>query len=244
MPARYDVNGMVAVVTGAAGGIGHAVARLLRENGARVAGWDLRPAPGLDHAEQVDCTDEDAVDLALARTVEALGPIGLHVGAAGMLGPVAPAHAVPLPVWRQVLRVNLEGVLVPATAIVRHLLQQPAGGVRGRLVLIGSQQGKEGMPLGAAYSCSKAAVHTLAQSMGRELAREGILVNAVTPTAIETGMAQELTPERRADITARIPLGRFGTVDEVAQMVAFLGSRACTFQTAALFDLSGGRSQY
>ena len=245
MAAQYDVDGMVAVVTGAAGGIGHAVADLLRQQGAKVAGWDLKPAEGLDLSLQIDCTDELAVAWAIERTVAALGPIGIHVGAAGVLGPVAPAHELPLDSWRNVMRVNVEGILVPAIAVVRHMLALPVGdGVRGRLVLVGSQQGKEGMALGAAYSCSKAAVHTLAQSMGRELAHEGILVNAVTPTAIETGMAQELTPARRADITARIPLGRFGTVAEVAHMVAFLASRACTFQTAALFDLSGGRSQY
>ena len=245
--------GQGVIVLGAAGGIGRAIAAELRAAGARLALWDLvliEAGPG-EIACEVDLTRPEAVEAALARSVAAMGHVVAMVHAAGILGPVAMAHETSLAAWRRVFEIDCDGVFVPVTAYVRHLLAQPrpgasdlATGVRGRIVVIASQQAKEGMPRGAAYSAAKAAVLSLVKSMGKELAREGILVNAVTPTAIETPMARELTPERRAEIQALIPMGRFGTAAEVARLAVWLASPACTFSTGAVFDLSGGRATY
>jgi 3-oxoacyl-[acyl-carrier protein] reductase len=248
LPGRYDLEGVRAILIGAAGGIGAAIAAELRRQGARLALWDRRPVAGND-AEPVHCldiADPAAVEAATRATAAALGGIDAVVHAAGVLGPVAPAHEVSLADWREVFRINSDGVFLPLGEAVRHMLRQPGGpdGVRGRIVVLSSQQAKEGMSLGAPYSASKAAVLTLVKSMGKELAAEGILVNAITPTAIEAGMAQVITPERRADILRRIPMGRFGTAEEVARLAAWLVSRDCTFSTGAVFDLSGGRATY
>jgi 3-oxoacyl-[acyl-carrier protein] reductase len=118
------------------------------------------------------------------------------------------------------------------------------GTPRGRIVNISSIQGKEGLALSGAYGVSKAGVIALTKILGKELAADGIMVNCVTPAAAETDMAKEITPARRAELTARIPMGRFINVDEIAAMVAFLASDECSFSTGAAFDLSGGRATY
>ena len=246
MANRYDLAGRTALVTGAAGDIGGVVAGLLQESGARVAGWDLTPPPPgrtLDHWQQVDVTDEAAVEQGLTTTLAKLGSVDILVAAAGILGPVAPMHEQDLATWRRVMAINLDGTFLCLRAFVRHRLACPAPRF-GRAILLGSQQGKEGMALGSAYSVSKAGVMTLAKSVGKELARTGVLVHAVSPTAIESRMANDITAERRADILGRIPMGRFGETIEVARLVAWLASPDCSFTTGAVFDLSGGRATY
>ena len=124
------------------------------------------------------------------------------------------------------------------------MMASPREGRAGRIVLLGSIQGKEGMALGSAYSAAKAGVMALAKSMAKELAREDITVNVVSPVAAETAMARQITAERRADILSRIPAGRFVELDEIAGMVAWLCSPESSFSTGAVFDLSGGRATY
>lgn len=116
--------------------------------------------------------------------------------------------------------------------------------MRGRIVNMASIQGKEGLALSGAYGISKAGVIGLTKILGKELATDGITVNCLTPAAAETDMAKELTPQRRADIVARIPMQRFVTTDEIAAMAAFLASDECSFSTGAVFDISGGRATY
>lgn len=250
-PARHA--GRVAIVTGAAQGVGRAIAQRLAAEGASIALWDVSgdkaaafadSLPTASHIEAVDVTDEAAVETAAARSFARFGRIDLVVNNAGVLGPVAPTWEHDPADFRRVLDVNLTGTFLVCRAVVPRLLAQ-AGPVRGRIVNMASIQGKEGMPQAAAYAASKAGVMALTKTLGKELARSGILVNCLTPSAVEaTGMAAELAPERRAEILARIPMGRFVELDEVAAMVAWLGSDECSFSTGAIFDLSGGRATY
>ncbi|GAB4166802.1 MAG: hypothetical protein OHK0024_01510 [Thalassobaculales bacterium] len=245
---RY--RGRSAIVTGGAAGIGLAIARRLAAEGGRVALWDLAGAEaaaadlGPGHlAVACDIADPAAVDAAAATTWAAFGRVDLVVNNAGILGPVAPLWEHAVADFQRVVGVNLTGTFLVCRACVPRLRAQ-AGPRRGAIVNIASIQAKEGMPMAGAYAASKAGVIALTKTLGKELAGEGIPVNCITPAAAETAMAREITPQRRAEILARIPMGRFVAVEEVASMVAFLGSEDCSFSTAAVFDLSGGRATY
>jgi 3-oxoacyl-[acyl-carrier protein] reductase len=198
---------------------------------------------GDNRAEAVEVTDEAAVAEATDATRAAFGRIDVLVNNAGILGPVTRLWEVAPADFRRVLDVNLTGTYLVSRAVVPLMLSQ-AGPVRGRIVNVSSVQAKEGLALAGAYAASKAGVIALTKTLGKELALDGILVNCVTPAAAETDMAKEITAARRADIISRIPMGRFVTVEEIAAMIAFLGSDDCTFSTGAVFDLSGGRATY
>jgi NAD(P)-dependent dehydrogenase (short-subunit alcohol dehydrogenase family) len=245
---RYE--GRTAVVTGGAAGIGLAIAQRLASEGARVAVWDRHGANaaaaalGQGHGGyQVDITDDAAVSAAADATCQALGRIDLLVNNAGVLGPVAPLWEIAPEDFRRVVEVNLTGAYLVCRALVPHLRRQ-AGAHRARIVNMSSIQAKEGLALAGPYAASKAGLIALTKTLAKELAPDGILVNCITPSAAETAMMDEISPERRADILARIPLGRFVTVEEIAAMVAWLGSSECSFSTGAVFDLSGGRATY
>jgi len=254
--AHFDFSGRVAVLTGGAGGLGRAIAQRLLDAGAAVALWDARTdalaeaaaalqAPGaalLTHA--VDITDEAAVARAAQVSAEHFGHIDTLINNAGILGPVVNTWEHRPEQFRRVLDVNLTGAYLCCRALVPLLLKNPAGRWRGRIVNVASIQGKEGMPQAAAYAASKAGLMALTKSLGKELADTGILVNAVTPAIVLTAMADELTPERRAAILARIPMARFLEAEEVAAQVAWLCSADCSFATGAVFDLSGGRATF
>jgi 3-oxoacyl-[acyl-carrier protein] reductase len=253
--ARYDFSGRVAVVTGGAGGFGRAIARRLLDSGAAVALWDAKAdavqalAVELQGgnrvlAQAVDITDEAAVAQAAQAVAARFGHIDTLVNNAGILGPVADTWEHTTEQFRRVLDVNLTGAFIGCRVLVPWLLKNPAGPWRGRIVNVSSVQGKEGMPQAAAYAASKAGLMALTKTLGKELAQTGVLVNAITPAAVLTAMADELTPERRQAILARIPMARFLEADEVAAQVAWLCSADCSFATAAVFDLSGGRATY
>lgn len=232
-----------AIVTGGAGGIGQAILTRLREDGFRTVSWDLSAEAPADIALQVDVTDAEALRQAALDSVAQCGPVGALVINAGILGPVAPVWEADPADIRRVFEVNLTSAFLTARAVV-PLMRQNTGPDRGRIVIMSSVQAKEGTPLAGPYAASKAGLIALAKCLGKELAAEGILVNAVTPTVVRTAMEQSITPERRADLLARIPLSRFMEPAEVAEMVAWLCSRRCSFSTGAVFDLSGGRSTY
>ena len=219
------------------------LARLARDGLVPVS-WDLSTdAPTARLALAVDVTDAAALQDAAARTQAQIGPIRALVINAGILGPVARAWEVDPAALRRVLEVNLVSAFLTVQAVVPLLLAQP-GPDRGRIVAISSVQAKEGTALSGPYAAAKAGMIALVKVLGHELANEGVLVNAITPTVVRTAMEREITPERRADLLARIPMGRFLDVAEVAEMVAWLCSPACSFSTGAVFDLSGGRATW
>ena len=250
---EYDLSGRAMIVTGGAGGIGRAIARLALASGANVSLWD-RDREGLAHAASslaagvatrvVDVTDEASIAASLKADAQAFGRIDAFVNNAGILGEVVPLWETDPAQFRRVIEVNLIGAYLCLRAVLDVMRRQQARPLRGHVVNVASIQGKEGMPRAGAYSASKAALIALTKSAGKEAATLGIMVNCITPAAAETAMAQEISTERRAEILGRIPLGRFVDVDEIARMVAFLCTDDCSFSTGAVFDLSGGRATY
>jgi NAD(P)-dependent dehydrogenase (short-subunit alcohol dehydrogenase family) len=238
--------GQVAVITGAGSGIGLAVSRRLRSEGAKVSAWDISAsslqaaAESYDQGVLMDQADEAAVAHAAAQTIREFGRIDILVVSAGITGPNASLVDYPSAEWRKVIDVNVNGVFYVNRAVVPHMAERNYG----RIVNIASVAGKEGNPNASAYSASKAAVIALTKSLGKELARSGILVNAVTPAAVRTPMFNQMTQEHIDYMLSKIPAGRFGTVEENASLIAWLVSRECSFTTAAVFDISGGRSTY
>jgi NAD(P)-dependent dehydrogenase (short-subunit alcohol dehydrogenase family) len=251
----YDLAGRNAIITGGAGGFGCAIAERLLAAGAAVSLWDVA-ADRLETSarqlaagspvtwRQVDITDGDGVRNAVEAERAAFGRLDILVNNAGILGEMKPIWETDPAIARKVIEVNLMGAYLCMRAVVPVMRAQEARPHRGHIVNVASIQGKEGMPLSAAYSASKAGLIGLTKSVGKELAQEAIYVNCITPAAADTAMAKLITPERKADILRRIPMGRMVEVDEVARMVAWLVSTDCSFSTGAVFDLSGGRATY
>ena len=245
---NLDLKGRTAVVTGGAAGIGLSIAQRLVASGARVSLWDrdekalASAAPGLGnaHTARLDVSDEAQVQAALASTATALGKVDALVCSAGITGPNLPTEAYPVADWKQVLDINLTGVFLCNKTLVPHM---KANGY-GRIVNIASIAGKEGNPNASAYSASKAGVISLTKSLGKELAKTGIRVNCVTPAAVKTGMFEQMTQAHIDFMLSKIPMGRFGQVEEIAALVAWLCTEECSFSTGAVFDLSGGRAVY
>lgn len=241
--------GRAAVVTGGASGIGFAVAQRLAREGAKVSLWD-RDAHGLARAVAelasdarmvaVEMTDPAAVQQAADATVGALGSIDILVASAGITGPNGPAWDYPISDWQRVIDVNVNGVYYCCRAVVPRML---AGGY-GRIVNIASIAGKEGNPNAAAYSTSKAAVIGLTKSLGKELASTNVRVNCVTPAAVKTPIFEQMSQSQIDFMLSKIPMGRFGGVEEVAALVCWLATEECSFSTGAVFDVSGGRATY
>ena len=246
---RLDFEGRTAVITGGAAGIGQAVARRLVDSGARVALWDRDPQ-ALEAAKAVlgpatvtlalDVADAGAVDRAAREAAAALGAIDVLVCSAGITGPNTTVWDYPVDEWKRVFDVNVHGLFYCNRAIVPHMRAKNYG----RIVNIASVAGKEGNPNSSAYSASKAAVIGLTKSLGKELATTGIRVNCVTPAAVRTAIFDQMTQQHIDFMLSKIPLGRFGTVDEIAALVCWLGSEDCSFSTGAVFDASGGRATY
>jgi NAD(P)-dependent dehydrogenase (short-subunit alcohol dehydrogenase family) len=239
----------VAIVTGAARGIGLAIARRLCADGLRVALADVDASTALtaaamlgDRAMPVACNVADSADVnVLVATVLARwGRVDVLVNNAGIVGPNKPLVDVTDDEWARTLAVNLTGVFNCCRAVTPHMLE--AGW--GRIVNVASIAGKEGNPNLAAYSATKAAVIGLTKSLGKELATTEIRVNCIAPAVIETEILAQATPETVAYMVSRIPLGRPGRTEEVAALVSWLASAECSFSTGAVYDISGGRATY
>ncbi|MDM0115473.1 SDR family NAD(P)-dependent oxidoreductase [Variovorax sp. J22R133] len=238
--ARYDFAGAVAIVTGGASGIGAEVAALLRSFGARVAIWDMAPESRSDDAWQLDVTDYASVERAAQAVRQRFGRMDFVINSAGFTGPTMPLDAFDPGVWRSVVDVNLVGTFNVCRAVVPHLRAAGAG----RIVNIASLAGKEGTPNASAYSAAKAGVLALTKSLGKELATTGILVNAIAPAAVNTPILAQMSFSHVQTMIDKSPMQRLGESSEVAQMVAWLCSGSCTFNTGSVFDLSGGRATY
>ena len=234
-------SGRVAVVTGAASGIGAAVAHRLLEEGARVASFDLHAdAPDGVLALAGDVSRSADVQSALGRVQEELGPVDVLVCAAGVPGDSLPTVEVTDEEWRKVLGINADGVFYWNRAVVPGMVERGYG----RIVNVASIAGKEGNPMAAAYSASKAAVIALTKAVGKDVARSGVLVNCVAPAVIETPMLDGITQDHIDYMVERIPMGRVGEPEEVAALICWLASEECSFSTGATYDISGGRAVY
>jgi 3-oxoacyl-[acyl-carrier protein] reductase len=244
---QIDLAGRAAIITGGARGIGLAIAERFIGSGAKVALWDVdgkaaESAAGLLHQTgvQVDVTDETSVNEALRRSEAAIGPVDILVTSAGITGPNLTIADYPAEDWRRVLDVDLTGPFLCTKAVVPGMTARNYG----RIVHIASVAGKEGNPTASAYSAAKAGVIALTKSLGKELAKTGVRANCITPAAVQTGMFTQMTEEHIGYMLAKIPMGRFGLVEEIAALVAWLASEECSFSTGAVFDLSGGRATY
>lgn len=247
---QIDLNGQVAVVTGGAQGFGLASAKRFVASGAKVSLWDmngdaLKAAAELlggtnVTTEVVNITDFDALTAAHARTEKALGPVSILLNSAGISGNNHPLDEFPLDHWRQLIEVNLNGTFYVNKVVIPSMKAQNYG----RIVNIASVAGKEGNPNLSAYSAAKAGVIGLVKSLGKELAKYDIAVNAITPAVANTRILEGLTKEFIEYMLSRIPRGRFLEVDELANMVSWLVSKENSFTTASVFDLSGGRTTY
>ena len=230
----------VAVITGGASGIGLAVAEQLQKEGARISIWDRAEVTDFAHSVKLDVTDEAAVNEAAAAAFAALGRIDILVASAGITGPNLTVADYPVADWRQVIEVNLVGAFLCNRAVLPYMLKNDYG----RIVNIASVAGKEGNPNASAYSASKAGLIGLTKSLGKELAKTGIRVNAITPAAADTPIFEQMKPEQISYMLSKIPMGRFVDVAEITAMVAWIASKECSFTTGAVFDITGGRSTY
>ena len=242
----------VAIVTGAATGIGHGIAKRLSAEGARVLIVDIDAALGEGSASELadagadirleigDVAEPGVAEAACRRAVDAWGRIDILVNNAGIGGINRNIWELPVEEMDRVYRTNLRGVYVFCRAVIPHMLERDYG----RIVNIASVAGKEGNPRMVPYSATKAAVIALTKSVGKELADTGVRVNCVTPAVVETRILDEFTPAQVEYMLRRIPMGRLGEIDEVAAMVAWLSSAECSFSTGAVFDVTGGRSTY
>ena len=233
----YDFSGQVAVVTGGAKGIGKAIAEHLHGFGARVSVWDLELVA---EGQVVDVTDPESIEAARGAVLAAEGRIDILVNSAGIAGSTLPVVETDPAEWRRVVEVNLFGVYNACRLVVPAM--QEAG--RGRIVNIASLAGKEGTPNASAYSAAKAGVIAFTKSLGKELALTDIRVNAIAPAAVKTAILDQMAPAHVETMIAKSPMQRLGTVEEVAALTLWLCSEDCSFNSGAVFDLSGGRATY
>jgi len=244
----FDLTGQTAIVTGGASGIGLAISRRLANAGATVAVADMNLAAAEEAAKsingafavQVDVADWASVEAAWAAVLAKTGRIHVLVNNAGVAGKAAPLWEQSYTEWTKCIRVNMDGVWNGCKAVIGHMREHQYG----RIVNIASVAGKDGNPNMTAYSATKAAVIGFTKSLGKEVATDGICVNAVAPAVVRTAILEQLTPEQVKYMTDKIPMRRTGEPEEIAAVVHFLASPDCSFVTAQTYDASGGRSTY
>jgi 2-dehydro-3-deoxy-L-rhamnonate dehydrogenase (NAD+) len=236
---RFD--GKVALVTGGSSGIGAAVAERLLREGAKVATLDLSEG-GPDGALALtgDVRASEEIEAAVARAESELGPLSILVCSAGITGESLRTVEVSDDEWRRVLAINADGTFFANRAVIPGMTERNYG----RIVNIASIAGKEGNPMAAAYSSSKAAVIAMTKAIGKDLAGTNVLVNCIAPAVIETPLLAGMSEEHIRYMVEKIPMGRLGGVDEVAALVCWLASEECSFSTGATYDISGGRAVY
>jgi len=244
-----DFEGRIALITGGASGIGAATARRIKAGGGRVAILDLDPARVQSTADELgdgtlaiaaDVTSSAALNAAVAQVESELGRLDILVCSAGIAGASLRTTEVDDDEWKRVMAINADGVFFANRAALPGMTARGYG----RIVNLASVAGKEGNPMAAAYSASKAAVIGLTKSIGKDVATTGVLVNCVTPAPVETPMVAGLSQEHLDYMLSRVPMGRLAKTEEAAELIAFLASDRMTFSTGAAFDLSGGRLTY
>ena len=251
MPIRFDFSNRAAVVTGGAQGIGRAVAERLLDGGGAVAIWDRDQALAEATAREltargkvialaVDVSDEAQVAAAQRETLSRLGAIDILVNNAGIAGLNANVADYPIDEWDRVIRINLRSQFLCCRAFVGAMIARNYG----RIANIASIAGKEGNPTASPYSASKAGVIALTKSLAKETAAHNISVNAIAPVTANTRILEQVSQTHIDYMLAKIPRGRFVTVEEIAATVAFMVSEECSFTTGFTFDISGGRATY
>jgi 2-dehydro-3-deoxy-L-rhamnonate dehydrogenase (NAD+) len=245
----FELTDQTALVTGAGAGIGQVIATRLAAAGARVAVADINEASaqavatrigGGAFAVAVDITDAEQVEAAIAKVIAATGSFEILVNNAGIAGRAAPIWEQTDADWHRVMNLNINAPFYLCRAVLPHMRAHNYG----RIVNIASIAGKEGNPNMVAYSASKAAIIGLTKSIAKEVATEGICINAVAPAVIRTRLLDQLTPAQVDYMVQRIPMKRTGQPEEVAAVVHFLASRDCSFVTGQCYDVSGGRATY
>jgi len=247
-----NLTGRVAIVTGAAEGIGFAAARRLAQAGAAVAVADLDGAAAERAAGQltqdggraiavaVDVSDEQAVRDMVRSVREGLGDAEILINNAGITGGANEVQDFDIAAWDRTIAVNLRGVFLCCRFVLPGM--QALG--RGHIVNVASIAGKEGNPRLSAYSASKAGVIGFTKSLAKEVARQNIFVNAIAPAVIATRINDATPPDVLAYMVERIPMGRVGQPTEVAALIHWLASDECSFTTGQCLDISGGRATY
>jgi NAD(P)-dependent dehydrogenase (short-subunit alcohol dehydrogenase family) len=247
---KLDLQGRCAVVTGGASGIGEATIRRMAESGANVAIWDVNEKAMSEivqsikgvktHFCKVDVSSLEQVEAAFKSTVAAFGKVDALVNSAGVAGVNTNVWEYPTKEWQRVLDINLTGTFYTCRTVTPHMMENKYG----RIVNMSSVAGKEGNPTASAYSAAKAGVIALTRSLGKELATEGVLVNAVTPTTVNTPILEQVSQAHIEYMKSKIPMGRLGEAEELAALITWLCTEDCSFSTAAVFDASGGRTTY
>ena len=244
-----SLDGKTALVTGAARGIGLAIASRLAADGARVALLDLDGAAADAAAKKVgggaialaaDVTKASEVDAAVGRVVDAWGRLDILVNNAGITGRSFAIWELSDEDWRRVIDADLTSVFLCCRAAVKVMLGQGSG----RIINIASIAGKEGNPTLVPYSAAKAGVIGLTKALAKEVCTRGILVHAIAPAVIGTELLQQMEKSTVDLLVSKIPMGRVGRPEEVAALAAWLASDDCSFTTGAVHDLSGGRATY
>ncbi len=241
----FDIEGDKFIVTGAARGIGLEISRKLSELGAKVSGWDLNheamaSEPAFTHRVKVDVTDERSIQSAVKESIQKLGGLQGLIANAGINGPTKPIWEYSKKEWEHVMSVDLTGVFLSTKAVLHHMKKNGYG----RLIIISSVAGKEGNPGATPYGAAKAGVIGYAKGLARELLPSNITVNCLAPAITETELLEEMTDEYIEEKKSKIPMGRFCTAAEIANMTAWVASSNCSFTTGQVFDLTGGRATY
>ena len=241
----FDIEGDRFIVTGAARGIGLEISRKLSELGAKVSGWDLNDEamasePAFTHRVKVDVTDEISIQSAVKESIQKLGGLQGLIANAGINGPTKPIWEYSKKEWEHVMSVDLTGVFLSTKAVIHHMKKNGYG----RLIIISSVAGKEGNPGATPYGAAKAGVIGYAKGLARELLPSNITVNCLAPAITETELLEEMTAEYIEEKKSKIPMGRFCTAAEIADMTAWVASSNCSFTTGQVFDLTGGRATY
>ena len=242
---QLDLNGRIAVVTGGSSGIGEASVQRMLSSGAKVAVWDMNiPSTKYDQDSfifiKTNVSDETSIANATTKTLERFARVDSLVNSAGVAGINAPVDEYPIDEWKRVIDINLHGTFLTCRALVPHMKDNGYG----RIVNLSSVAGKEGNPTASAYSAAKAGVIALTRSLGKELATSGVLVNAVTPTTVNTPILAQVSESHIDYMKSKIPMGRLGEAQELASLIVWLCTAECSFSTAAVFDASGGRTTY